>query len=169
MENSLRCTKPVHGGRVPVDSLIRKLSLYREAYPMTQDETTSPQTPSRHSSRPKRRGKIFRYLLAFVVACALWHLLYYGIPEKFSFIEDEISPSGKYRIEFYKPRYAIYAYVAYKWPFFIKIYNTELDRYVYTSNIDSIDNLFQSITWPEEYNYMRVSYGINYISEEELQ
>ena len=136
---------------------------------MTQDENTSSQTPSQHTSRPKQRGKIFRYLLAFVVACALWHLLYYGIPEKFSFIEDEISPSGKYRIEFYKPRYAIYAYVAYKWPFFIKIYNTELDRYVYTSNIDSIDNLFQSITWPEEYNYMRVSYGINYISEEELQ
>ena len=72
-------------------------------------------------------------------------------------------------MEFYEPKYSFYAYFAYMWPFFIKIYNTELDRYVYTSNIDSIDNLFQSITWPEEYNYMRVSHGINYISEEELQ
>ena len=56
---------------------------------MTQDENTSPQTPSRHSSRPKRRGKIFRYLLAFAIACALWPFLYYGIPEKLSFKEQK--------------------------------------------------------------------------------
>ena len=136
---------------------------------MTQDENTSPQTPSRHSSRPKRRGKIFRYLLAFAITCALWHFLYYGIPEKFSFIEDEISPSGKYRMEFYRPKYSLYAYFAHKWPFFIMVYNTELDRYVYKSGIDSIDDLFQHILWPERHKYLGVSYGINYISKEDLQ
>ena len=136
---------------------------------MTQDENTSPQTLSRHTLRPKHSGKISCYLLAFAIACALWHLLYYGIPEKFSFIEDEISPSGKYRMEFYEPKYSFYAYFAYMWPFFIKIYNTELDRYVYTSDIDSIDDLFQGVIWPEEFNYLGVSYGINYISKEDLQ
>ena len=136
---------------------------------MTQDENTSPQTPSRHSSRPKRRGKIFRYLLAFAIACALWPFLYYGIPEKLSFKEDAISPSGKYRIEFYKPKYSLYAYFAHKWPFFIMVYNTELDRYVYTSDIDSIDDLFQHIFWPERHNYLGVSYDIDYISKEDLQ
>ena len=78
---------------------------------MTQDENTSPQTPSQHTSRPKQRGKISRYLLASAVACALWHFLYYGIPEKLSFKEDAISPSGKYRMEFYEPKYSFYAYL----------------------------------------------------------
>ena len=136
---------------------------------MTQDENTSPQTPSQHTLRPKQRGKISRYLLAFAITCALWHFLYYGIPEKFSFIEDEISPSGKYRMEFYRPKYSLYAYFAHKWPFFIMVYNTELDRYVYTSDIDSIDDLFQHILWPERHKYLGVSYGINYISKEDLQ
>ena len=136
---------------------------------MTQDENASPQTSSQHTSRPKQRGKISRYLLASAVACALWHFLYYGIPEKLSFKEDEISPSGKYRMEFYEPKYSFYAYFAHKWPFFIMVYNTELDRYVYMSDIDSIDDLFQGVIWPEEFNYLGVSYGINYISKEDLQ
>ena len=136
---------------------------------MTQDENTSPQTPSQHTSRPKQRGKISRYLLAFAITCALWHLLYYGIPEKLSFIEDEISPSGKYRIEFYEPKYSFYAYFAYMWPFFIKIYNTELDRYVYTSDIDSLDSLLGVILWPEECNFLSISHRIKYISKEDLQ
>ena len=136
---------------------------------MTQDENTSPQTPSQHTLRPKRRGKISRYLLAFAITCALWHLLYYGIPEKLSFMGAAISPSAKYRIEFYEPKYSFYAYFAHKWPFFIMVYNTELDRYVYMSDIDSIDDLFQHILWPERHKYLGVSYGINYISKEDLQ
>ena len=136
---------------------------------MTYDETTSTQTPSQCGSRWSWRGKISLFLSILVVIYALSPLGHYGLPEKISYMDDEISPSGKYRIEYYAPKHCPYADIFYDVPYFIKIYNTDLEQYVYTSDLDELHERYNIIVWPEISNYLCISNRICFISKEELQ
>ena len=138
---------------------------------MTYDENTSTQTPSQCGSRSSWRGKISLFLSILVAIYALSPLGHYGLPEKISYMDDEISPSGKYRIEYYEPKHCPYADIFYDVPYFIKIYNTDLEQYVYTSDLDELDERFNynHTSWPETSNYLCISHGICFISKEELQ
>ena len=135
---------------------------------MTQNEQTSPQTPQRRGIRLGRRGKTVLALLLILIY-ALSPLGHYGIPKKSSIFGDRISPSGKYRVELYHPRYSPYAYFAYRFPFFFRVYDTERDRYVYTSDIDTLDHHRAIYTWPEEQKELVVSNGLPPVPEEELR
>lgn len=136
---------------------------------MTYDENTSTQTPSQCGSRSSWRGKISLFLSILVAIYALSPLGHYGLPEKISYMDDEISPSGKYRIEYYAPKHCPYADIFYDVPYFIKIYNTDLEQYVYTSDLDELHEQYNFIIWPEISNYLCISNRICFISKEELQ
>lgn len=84
---------------------------------MAHDEKTSLTEHPQCGSRPRRGGRI-RLALLLILVYALSPLGHYGIPKKSSIFDDEISPSGKYRVEFYHPRYCPYAYLVYRHPFF---------------------------------------------------
>lgn len=135
---------------------------------MTQNEQTSPKTPQRRGIRLGRRGKTVLALLLILIY-ALSPLGYYGIPKKSSIFGDRISPSGKYRVELYHPRYCPYAYFVYRFPFFFRVYDTERDRYVYTSDIDTLDHLRADFIWPEEQKELVVSNVLPHVPEEELR
>lgn len=135
---------------------------------MAHDEKTSPKEHPQCGSRPRRGGRV-RLALLLILVYALSPLGHYGIPKKSSIFDDEISPSGKYRVEFYHPRYCPYAYLVYRHPFFFRVYNTEKRRYVYTSNIDTLLSLRGFIVWPEDEQKLAVSFGLPDIPEEELQ
>ena len=109
--------------------------------------------------------ELISFILVLLVY-AISSLGHYGIPVKSSYISCKISPSGKYRVEFYHPRSCPYAYFAYHEPFFIKVYDTEINCYVYTSNIDEVAAIFSTITWPEDKGFLSVSHGIFKISKE---
>ena len=101
---------------------------------MTQNEQTSPQTPQRRGIRLGRRGKTVLALLLILIY-ALSPLGHYGIPKKSSIFGDEISPSGKYRVELYHPRYCPYAYFVYRFPFFFTTAFPSFSEYMTRSGI----------------------------------
>ena len=112
--------------------------------------------------------ELISFILVLLVY-AISPLGHYGLPEKISYMDDEISPSGKYRIEYYAPKHCPYADIFYDVPYFIKIYNTDLEQYVYTSDLDELHMRDNFILWPETSKYLCISDGICFIPEDELQ
>lgn len=108
------------------------------------------------------KKKLF-FLLIILYLCS--PLFYYGVPRKLS--TDETSPSGKYRVETYMPDYSLYAFFAYRKAYFIRVYNTEKQDYVYTSKLDDWDAI-GPMYWPEEIGSLSVSRNID-IPESALQ
>ncbi|SHN57585.1 hypothetical protein SAMN02745728_00923 [Desulfovibrio litoralis DSM 11393] len=94
------------------------------------------------------------FLCALLAVYAFSPLAHYGIPTK-EYVNT--SPSGKYRVEYYTPHYCPYAFFAYRDAFFIKVYNNEQERYVYTSDLDGGNAMFP-ILWGDG---ITVSYGIS--------
>ena len=86
---------------------------------MAPEEKTSQTEHPQCVSRPRRGGRV-RLALLLILVYALSPLGHYGIPKKSSIFDDRISPSGKYRVEFYLPRYCPYAYLVYRHPFFFQ-------------------------------------------------
>ena len=128
------------------------------------EKTPLPVRP-RRSARP--RCKLCLVLLVLMIVYLLSPWAHYGIPKK---TFEKTSPSGQYRVEYYSPRYCPYAAITYHDPFFIKVYNTELKRSVYTSDLDEGLAMFPDplVMWPEEFGSLDISYGIQ-IPEKQLQ
>lgn len=114
--------------------------------------------------RRSRKRSWFLIFAAVVALYAISPLAHYGIPTK-GYVET--SPSGRYRVEYYTPHYSPYAFFAYRHAFFIKVYNNERKRYVYTSHLDEHDAMFP-IMWPEEIDALFVSHGIR-VPKNELE
>ena len=105
------------------------------------------------------------FFLCLVILYLCSPLFYYGIPQKLNNVR--ISPSGKYRVEIYIPDYSVYAFFAYRNAYFIKVYNTEKQTYVYTSMLDDFDAITR-MYWPEEVGILSVSLNFE-VYESELQ
>jgi hypothetical protein len=98
-------------------------------------------------SRAKKNLFIFAVLVILLFAL-YYHSPYfvYGWPEKF---KEKISPDGRYKIEYYIPRYSLYGHSFDRDSFFVKIYDLKEGKLIVTSAVHNMNDI-TPMNWPND-------------------